>query len=117
MHHLVRRIARLEEGSSLPETPHCRKTARLPALSLSKGAREGRTRLSMATLSDEQPRALRFLARHPGCRTEATLLEQGFTAVQLGYLVYAGLAKLRGAGRPKMFRVKITAAGQRAIAE
>ena len=71
----------------------------------------------MATLSDEQLRALRFLARHPGGCTEATLLEQGFTAVQLGYLVYAGLAKLRGAGRPKMFRVKIAEAGQRAIAE
>jgi hypothetical protein len=42
---------------------------------------------------------------------------QGFTAVQLGPLVYAGLAKLRGAGRPKVFRVKITEAGQRAIAE
>jgi hypothetical protein len=70
----------------------------------------------MATLSDEQLRALRFLARHPGGCTEATLLEQGFTAVQLGYLVYVGLAKLRGSGHPKVFRVKITAAGQRAIA-
>jgi hypothetical protein len=69
----------------------------------------------MATLSDEQIRALRFLARHPGGCTEATLLGQGFTAVQLSYLVYAGLAKLRGESRPKVFRVKITAAGQRAI--
>jgi hypothetical protein len=33
----------------------------------------------MATLSDEQLHALRFLARHPGGCTEATLLEQGFT--------------------------------------
>ena len=40
----------------------------------------------MATLSDEQLRALRFLARHPGGCTEATLLRQGFTAAQLGYL-------------------------------
>jgi hypothetical protein len=70
----------------------------------------------MATLSDEQLRALRFLARHPGGCTEATLLEQGFTAAQLGPLLYVGLAKLRGAGRPKVFRMKITAAGQRAIA-
>jgi hypothetical protein len=53
----------------------------------------------MATLSDEQVRALRFLARHPGGCTEATLLERGFTAVQLGQLVYAGLAKLRGGVR------------------
>ena len=34
----------------------------------------------MATLSDEQLRALRFLARYPGGCTEATLLRQGFTA-------------------------------------
>ena len=39
VHRLVRRIARLEEGSSLPETPRCRKTARLPEL-LGKGERE-----------------------------------------------------------------------------
>ena len=71
----------------------------------------------MATLSDEQLRALHFLARHPGGCTEATLLKQGFTAAQLGPLVYAGLAKLRRAGRPKVFRVKITEAGQRAVAE
>ena len=70
----------------------------------------------MATLSDEQLRALRFLARHPGGCTEATLLKQGFTAVQLGQLVFTGLAKLRVVGRPKMFRVKITAAGRKAIA-
>jgi hypothetical protein len=60
----------------------------------------------MATLNDEQLRALRFLARHTRGCTEATLLEHGFTAGQLGYLVYAGLAKLRGESRPKLFRVK-----------
>ena len=70
----------------------------------------------MATLSGEQLRALRFLARHPGGCTEATLLKQGFTAVQLSQLVYAGLAKLRGESHPKVFRVKITAAGRKAIA-
>ena len=70
----------------------------------------------MATLNDEQLRALRFLARHPGGCTEATLLKHGFTAVQLSQLVFAGLAKLRVVGRPKLFRVKITTAGQRAIA-
>jgi hypothetical protein len=53
----------------------------------------------MVTLSDEQLRALRFLARHPRGCTETTLFEQGFTAGQLGYLVYAGLAKLRGSGK------------------
>jgi DNA-binding MarR family transcriptional regulator len=72
----------------------------------------------MATLTDEHLRALRFLARHPGGCTEATLLKQGFTTGQLGHLVYAGFAKLRrGGGYAKVFRVKITEAGQRAIAE
>jgi hypothetical protein len=71
----------------------------------------------MATLSDEQLRALRFLARQPGGCTETTLLEQGFTTGQLSQLVFTGLAKLRGVGRPKLFRVKITAAGRKAIAE
>jgi hypothetical protein len=74
----------------------------------------------MATLSDEHLRALRFLAgRRAGC-TEEVLLEQGFTAGQLGWLVYAGLAKLRRGGgftSAKVLRVKITEAGQRAIAE
>jgi hypothetical protein len=71
----------------------------------------------MVDMTDDQLRALRFLARHPGGCTEATLLEQGFTAGQLGHLVFAGLAKLRGTGHPKVFRVKITAAGRKAIAE
>jgi hypothetical protein len=48
----------------------------------------------MATLTDEHLRALRFLARHRNGCTEATLLEQGFTAGQLGHLVHARLAKL-----------------------
>jgi hypothetical protein len=58
-------------------------------------------------------------AGHQIC-TEATLLEQGFTAGQLGWLVYSGFAKLRRGGgytRAKEFRVKITEAGQRVIAE
>jgi hypothetical protein len=42
--------------------------------------------------------------------------QAGFTAGQLGHLVYEGLAKLRGAS-PKVFRVKITAAGLKAITE
>jgi hypothetical protein len=72
----------------------------------------------MAPLTDEHLRALRFLARHRGGCDEVVLLAQGFTTGQLGYLVYAGLAKLRrGVGRPSVLRVKITAAGQRAIAE
>jgi hypothetical protein len=49
----------------------------------------------MATLSDEHLRALRFLAHYTRGCTEATLLEEGFTTG----------------------RVKITAAGRKAIAE
>jgi hypothetical protein len=49
----------------------------------------------MATLSDEHLRALHFLALPPGGCDEAMLLAQGFTTGQLGWLVYAGLAKLR----------------------
>ena len=70
----------------------------------------------MATLTDDQLRALRFLAGHPGGCTEVMLLKQGFTTEQLSQLVFVGLAKLRGSGHSKMFRVKITAAGQKAIA-
>ena len=55
----------------------------------------------MGTLTDEHLRALRVLARHPNGCTEATLLKQGFTVGQLSYLVYAGLAKLRGSGSPR----------------
>jgi hypothetical protein len=96
-------------------------------------AHEGRALRTMATLSDEHLRALRFLARHRGgCDEamlrflarhrggcdEAMLLAQGFTTGQLGHLVHTGLAKLRAAaGRTKVFRVKITAAGRKAIAE
>jgi hypothetical protein len=70
------------------------------------------------TLSDEHLRALRFLARHPNGFTEATLLDQGFTVVQLSYLVYVGLAKLRRPGpTTAAFRVRITMAGRKAIAE
>jgi hypothetical protein len=51
--------------------------------------------MATPTLSDEQLRALRFLARHPGGCAEEVLLAQGFTAGQLGHLVYLELAKLR----------------------
>jgi hypothetical protein len=71
----------------------------------------------MADLTDEQLRALRLLARHRHGCNEAMLLEEGFTAGQLGYLVYAGLAKLRLGGGGKAFLVRITAAGRKAIAE
>jgi hypothetical protein len=72
----------------------------------------------MATLTDEHLRALRFLAGYPSGCTEARLLAHGFTAGQLGHLVSTGFAKLRaGGGGSKVFLVKITKAGQKAIAE
>ena len=74
----------------------------------------------MATLSDEHLHALRFLAQHRGGCTDEMLLEQGFATGQLGWLVYAGFAKIRRAGgylSAKEFRVKITEAGRKAIAE
>jgi hypothetical protein len=73
----------------------------------------------MATpeLSDEQLRALRFLARHRGGYAEEVLLAQGFTTGQLGWLVYVGLAKLRLGAGGRVHLVKITAAGRKAIAE
>jgi hypothetical protein len=74
--------------------------------------------MATPTLSDEHLRALRFLAQHRGGCTEATLLKHGFTTGQLGHLVYAGFAKLRRqGGYAKMFKVKITEAGRKAIAE
>jgi hypothetical protein len=71
----------------------------------------------MVKLNDENRRALGILARHPHGCTEAMLFELGFTVDQLGNLVSFGLAKLRPAGRQKVFLVKITAAGRKAIAE
>jgi hypothetical protein len=71
----------------------------------------------MATLTDEQLRALRFLARHRGGCEEVMLLARGFTTGQLGHLVYMGLAKLRGVGGAPKFLVKITAAGRKELAE
>jgi hypothetical protein len=75
--------------------------------------------MATPTLSDEHLRVLRFLAEHRGGCTEVKLLKQGFTTGQLGHLVYAGFAKIRRGGRgyATAFRVKITAAGRKAITE
>jgi hypothetical protein len=71
-------------------------------------------------LTEKHLRALRFLARRRGGCDEVILLAQGFTTGRLGWLVCAGLAKLRAAGgytSAKVLRVKITAAGRKVIAE
>jgi hypothetical protein len=72
----------------------------------------------MATLTDEQRRALRLLARSPKGCTEAILLAHGFELAMLG----DGLAKVEardtmaGSRRMKVFWLQITAAGRKAIA-
>jgi hypothetical protein len=71
----------------------------------------------MAPLTDEHLRALRFLASRRHGYKEATLLKQGFTAGQLGWLVSVGLAKLRPGAGGKVPMVRITEEGRKAIAE
>jgi hypothetical protein len=77
----------------------------------------------MANLGDEDRRALEALARHlDGC-DEAVLLADGITVGQLAGLVIDGLATMRATlvplnGREKsVIWIKITDAGQKAIAE
>jgi hypothetical protein len=60
----------------------------------------------MVKLGDEQRRALRVLAHRPHGCTDAMLLEEGFTVVQLGELIFRKFAKIRPAGRQKVFLVK-----------
>jgi hypothetical protein len=44
------------------------------------------------------------------------LIDQGFTVFH-GELVFAGFGKIRSSGRQKVFLVKITATGPKAIGE
>jgi hypothetical protein len=71
----------------------------------------------METLTDEQLRALRFLARRPGGCTETTLLEQDFHRGAAQLPPICGACQATRIRRPKLFQVKITAAGRKAIAE
>jgi hypothetical protein len=77
----------------------------------------------MVSLTPEQRRALRRLARHPDGCAEAELLVDGFTIGQLTDLVIDGLATGRVArmvldGREKsVVWMRITEAGRKAIAE
>jgi hypothetical protein len=77
----------------------------------------------MVSLTHEQRRALRRLARHPDKCAEAELLVDGFTIGQLTDLVIDGLATGRVArmvldGREKsVVWMRITEAGRKAIAE
>jgi hypothetical protein len=77
----------------------------------------------MARLTDEQRRALRHLARSPNGCTEALLMAHGFDVAILGKLVLDGLAKVEahdtmaGSRRMKVFWLRITEAGRKAIAQ
>jgi hypothetical protein len=77
----------------------------------------------MAKLSDEQLRALLFLARHPKGCTVAVLMAHGFPSQMLEELVTTDLAKafpeeMRIARRRrKVVRLQITDAGRRAAAD
>jgi hypothetical protein len=77
----------------------------------------------MAKLSDEQLRALLFLARNPNGCSEALLMAHGFPTEMLEALVTTGLAiaspeKMRIARRRrKVVRFQITDAGRKAAAD
>jgi hypothetical protein len=77
----------------------------------------------MAKLSDEQLRALLFLARHQNGCTEAVLMAHGFPSQMLEELVTTGLAKafpgeMRIARRRlKVVCLQITDAGRKAAAD
>jgi hypothetical protein len=77
----------------------------------------------MAKLSDEQERALKVLAGHPGGYAEQILLEEGFSICLLSGLAIDGFATLErkrtsvdGQERTVLW-MQITEVGRQAIAE
>jgi DNA-binding PadR family transcriptional regulator len=77
----------------------------------------------MARLSDEQLRALLFLARHPNGCTEALMMAHGFPTEMLEKLLAAGLVKASpeemriARRRRKVICFQITDAGRKAAAD
>jgi hypothetical protein len=77
----------------------------------------------MAKLSDEQIRALLFLARHLNGCTEAVLMAHGFPSQMLEEFVTTGLAKASpeemkiARRRRKVVCFQITDAGRKAAAD
>jgi hypothetical protein len=75
----------------------------------------------MEKLSDEELRALRFLARHSSGCTEPVILAHGFELDQIANLVFRGFAKREvsnvtiGGRHVKIVRMQITATGLKAI--
>jgi hypothetical protein len=79
--------------------------------------------LTMTKLTDQQRRALQFLANSPSGCTEAVMLAHGFGLEMLGQLVLDRLAEaetrttMAGTTRAKVIWMRITEAGRKAIAE
>jgi hypothetical protein len=77
----------------------------------------------MVALTDEQRRALQLLAGSPNGCTEAILMAHGFHLAMLGKLAFDGFANVEaretmaGSRRMKVFWLRITEAGRKAIAE
>jgi hypothetical protein len=71
----------------------------------------------MATLTDEQRRALRLLASTPGGCTEADMLTHGFELATLGDLMFRGLALAAPRDSLPVMWITITEVGRQAIAE
>jgi hypothetical protein len=77
----------------------------------------------MADLTDEQRRALRILARNPNGCTDAVMMARGFEREILAMLVFDGLVNVEahetilGRRHMKVFWLRITEAGRKAIAE
>jgi hypothetical protein len=80
-------------------------------------------RSTMAKLTGEQYSALRLLARRPNGCTDAILLGHGFDLAMLAKLAFDGFANLgareamAGSRGMEVFRLQITPAGRKAMAE
>jgi hypothetical protein len=70
----------------------------------------------MATLTDEQRRALRLMAGQPHGCTEADMLTHGFELAMLGDLLFRGLALAAPRDTLPVMWIQITEAGRKAIA-
>jgi hypothetical protein len=71
----------------------------------------------MATLTDEQRRALRPLAGQPHGCAEADMLTHGFELATLGDLMFRGLALAAPRDSLPVMWITITEVGRQAIAE
>jgi hypothetical protein len=70
----------------------------------------------MATLTDEQRRALRLMAAQPHGCTEADMLTHGFELATLGDLMFRRLALAAPRDTLPVMWIELTEAGRKAIA-